>query len=159
MAIGILATSILLVAGIFGTLITASQKSSDLTAGSVVADGLLSQEIYQIMGVDAVRNRFFQTAYATPTVLREGAHGLNTARYFYRIYCQDVPFATSLHCVATDQAPSNATVLKRLDVVVWWNADAPSGSLPPAPITTASRPGMGALHVFHSRLLWPSGSY
>ena len=159
MAIGILATSILLVVGVFGILITASQKVSDLTVGSVVADGLLSQQIYQLVSTDSMRTRFFQATYGTPTVIREGAHSLNTATYFYRIYCQDATFSSTLHCTATDHAPSNSTALKRLDVVVWWHADTQADGQPPATITTTSRPGMGTLYVFHSRLLWPTGSY
>lgn len=163
-SIGIIGTSLILVVGIFTVLVSGSQKASDLTSGSVVADGLLSQTIYQVLAVPDRRNDFFRPLYATPTVFRGGTYQLNSTVYFYKIYCTDVTALRGLRWAPTDiyGLGGSETYLKRFDVVVWWN-DAAAGAQTSAQSLSRSQlgqaKGMGMQEVHQMRLVWPNGSY
>jgi hypothetical protein len=160
-SIGVLATSILLVLGIFSNLVNGSQKSVDLTAGSVVADGLLSQQIYQIMSDSGTQTTFFNTSYASATAYKAGTYSLNNVIYAYKIYCQDVKMGT-LHSQLTDATSSTGTTnLKRLDIVVWWNdaAAASASSASSMSVQGANAREQGLQQVHQARVLWPGGPY
>ena len=164
-SIGVLSTMILLVLGIYSGLINGSQKSVDLTAGSVVAEGLLSQQIYQITSNDTTRNAIYGTPCAAPTVYKSGTYSLNNIIYAYKIYSQDVSLGTPFHSQATDGTTAGgATTLKRLDIVVWWNDGkinkANAGSVDLKTSTAGSGAhGQGLQQVHQARLLWPGGPY
>ena len=166
-SIGILATSILLVLGIFSGLVNGSQKSVDLTTGSVVAEGLLSQQIYQVMSDNTARNALFSGAGSgsTPEVYKAGTYNLNNVIYAYKIYVQDVSLGTELHSQATDSlnasgASSGSTRLKRMDIIVWWNdSSAQEKSNKNALTVGSSAQGQGVQQVHQVRLLWPGGPY
>lgn len=158
-SIGIIGASIILVVGIFTVLVSGSQKASDLTSGSVVADGLLSQTIYQVLSVPERRDAFWKAAaYATPTVYRAGTYQLNNTVYFYKIYLSDVTALTGLTWQPTDTG--GRTYLKRFDVVVWWND---AGAVASANNVTKSalgqNRGVGMQEVHQMRLVWPNGTF
>ncbi len=106
-SVGILATSLVLVVGIFMTVTQASQKSLDLTAGTIVAESILSRELYGIMGDDDSRHTFFARDYQNDPFVR-GTERLNQTVFTYLIY------ATS----AMDGEVGNR--VKKVDAVVWW---------------------------------------
>src|SRR5579862_5097435 len=86
LSICIIGTSIVLVVGIFTILVAGSQKAADVTAGSTVAAGLMSQQIYQLMSCDYTRNQFFQQSYDTPTSFIGGTYTLNGTVFLYTLY-------------------------------------------------------------------------
>ncbi len=93
-SICILASSIMLILGLFVHLFNASQKSVDLTAGTVVAESVLQKYLYD--------TPFPPQNLAIPY---SGVVQLNNQAYIYTIYVQDI----------------NSS-LKRVDAVVtWWN--------------------------------------
>jgi hypothetical protein len=156
LSIGIIGTSLILVVGIFTMLFSGSQKAGDLTAGSVVADGLLTQQIYQLTSVESTRTAFFQAAYTNPTFFRGGTYSLNNTVYFYKIYVQDIDPHITLHDTDTD-GTAGSTKMKRLDVVVWWN-DASAASQTSAQNMTMHQQArnMGNQEVHQMRILWPT---
>lgn len=161
-SIAVIGTSVILVVGAFIVLVKGTQKASDLTSGSVAADGLLSQEIYQIMCVDSVRIAYFKdtTSYRTPTLVRGGTYQLNNTLFLFKIYLQDIPLsAANLHNIQTD-VNGRSTPLKRLDVVVWWD-DLTSATQTQANSMTMQQQarGSGMQQVHQMRVLWPTGSY
>lgn len=156
LSIALIGTSLLLVVGLFTYLVRGSQKAADLTAGSVMADSLLQQHIYQVMAVDTVRTAFFVESYATPTLYRSGSCTLNSTVFFYNLYCNDVPLNTRLQCADTDGTRWR-TPLKRFDIVVWWNDSANPDSLAPRMGRQADAQGMQEVHQV--RVLWPNGGY
>jgi len=159
-SIGIVGTSLILLVGIFTVLLNGSQKASDLTSGSAIADGLLSQQVYQIMAVDSNRVTFFKTAYSTPQVINGGTYSLNNTVFFYKIYVQDVALGATLHNSSTDGS-TGQTLLKRLDVVLWWS-DETAGSASSWTSLTMNQQtgrGQGVQQVHQVRVLWPDSSY
>ena len=159
-SIGIVGTSIILVVGIFGTLFKGSQKAADLTAGAVVADGLLSQTVYQVTastdnGLSASQIAFFQASYATPTLYTGGTYQLNGNVYFYKIYVQDVGLGADFHDSDTD-GTANQTLLKRFDAVVWWNDSSAASKTNLLNMNiNQSTTGEGVLQVHQVRVVWP----
>lgn len=152
LSIVIIGTSIVLVVGIFTILVAGSQKAADITAGSTVAAGLMSQQIYQIMASDNTRNTFFQQAYSTPTSFIAGTYTLNGTVFLYNMYVQDVNLSSvTLSCPATDTG--GGTKLKRFDIVITWNDASSTQNIQ----TTARDQGLQEVHQV--RFLWPNGGY
>ncbi len=145
-AISILATAVLLMIGLFVSFLNSSQKSVDLTGGTVVASSLLNQEVYQVTSDNALASTFWTTFYSPGAApFASGSYPLNSVTYFYNIYCQDVEMPARLTS-PTNLSPIN---LKRMDIVVWWwNSSGPS-----------THQGEGRLQVESSRLMWPSAPY
>jgi hypothetical protein len=93
-SLSILATSILLVLGLFVHLFNASQKGVDLTAGTVAGESALQEFLYD--------TPWPAQRLASPY---SGMVPLNNQSYLYYIYVQDLN-----------------TSLKRVDMIVtWWN--------------------------------------
>jgi type II secretory pathway pseudopilin PulG len=101
LAVSIVATALLLFIGLFFTMFRASQKGVDLTAGTIVAESVLNQYLYDQqektggLTVNLVDNS------GSPYT---GTTSLNKTIFTYEITCQD-----------TDN-----TDLKKVDVQVWW---------------------------------------
>ena len=138
-AIGILATCLVMVVGVFLTVTRASQKSLDLTAGTIVAQSILSRELYGIMGSDAARSNFFSGSYATDPFV-EGTERLNQAVFTYRIYATPVMIGDMGNRVM------------QLNAVVWWWND--EGSAP-----SEGRAGYGYLRSELTRLVNENSRY
>lgn len=132
-SIGILATSLLLVVGIFMTVTRASQKSLDLTAGTIIAESVLSRELYSIMGDDTTRAGFF--AANDPSVpIVQGTERLNQTVFTYLIYANTV------------MGGEVGNRVKKVDTVVWWWNEGGSS-------VAGVRPGYGFLRSEVSRLV------
>ncbi len=139
LAFSIIATALLLIIGIFTNVIQSSQKSVDLTAGTILAEYLMDAEMHEILSDKARRDSFFDNdfpmsagnAYAMGT-----AATLNQTVFSYVIYNERVePFTT----------PGNR--LKKVDVVVWWWRPGGAGEF------TVARQGYGYLRTQMSRLV------
>lgn len=159
LAASILASSILLVFSVFTMLFNGSQKTVDMTAGTTIAQSLMTQEIYQLTGDTNTRIAFFQdNAYSLPQAINGGTYTLNNSQYCYKFTCQDVTLPVKLHCQATDCTNnSNQTHLRELHLVVWWwDAKATGASDVGSMQLDASHPGAGQLQVSMTRLLWPT---
>lgn len=139
-AFSIIATALLLIIGIFTNVIEASQKTVDLTAGTIQAEYLMDAEIYAIMNDTARRDYFFDnpapmsggTAYAMGT-----ANTLNQTIFSYVLYSEQVgaPF----------NVPGNR--LMKVDVIVWWWNPGAAGEF------TKARQGYGYLRTQLTRLV------
>lgn len=105
-AIGILATAIILIMGVFLMGLDASQKGADLTAGTVVARFILDEYIY---GMDFAGMPSPATGSTLPA--GTGTYALNNTNYSY-----------SIDVTAVDHD------LKKLDVSVWWWGSSPGSS-------------------------------
>ena len=106
-SVGILGTALVMVVGVFLTVTRASQKSLDLTAGTVVAQSVLSRELHGIMSHEASRRTFFDRDYRTDPWVR-GTERLNQTAFTYLLYANTV---------------MNGDVgnrVKKVDAVVWW---------------------------------------
>lgn len=159
-SIGIIGTSLILVVGIFTVLVSGSQKASDLTSGSVVADGIMSQTIYQVL---ANQTAFFRDAsYSTPQVFRGGTYQLNNTVYFYKLYCTDASLTgQQLTFYSNDDGQVLASCMRRFDLVVWWNDASAAAQTSTSSLSlnrAAQGQGMGLQEVHQMRLVWPDGS-
>lgn len=132
-SIGILATSLLLVVGIFLTVTRASQKSLDLTAGTVIAESVLTRELYSVMGESSTRQIFFTRNYATDPLV-QGTERLNQTVFTYVIYANTV----------LDGDEGNR--VKKVDAVVWWWNEGGTA-------VAGVKPGYGFLRSEVSRLV------
>src|SRR5579883_982743 len=80
-AVGIMATAVLLIIGIFFTLFHVSEKSVDKVAGFTIAESLLVQEAYQLCG-DPVGANTFWSKDPPPSPVSAGTYQVNNASYF-----------------------------------------------------------------------------
>lgn len=139
-AFAIIATALLLIIGIFTNVIESSQKTVDLTSGTMIAEYLMDAEVYQIMNNPARRTNFFNnpapmsgaTAYAMGT-----AATLNQTVFSYVIYSEQIgaPFNV------------NGNRLMKIDVIVWWWRPGAAGEF------TKARQGYGYLRTQLTRLV------
>ena len=141
-SVGIMSTTLLLVLGVFTNVMKASRKAVDLTAGTIVAEGVISTEMYAIMGDEVAKNLFFKKTYNDPFV--EGTKHLNNSTFVYRMYATEIPIGTK---VLTDNR------VKKIDVIVWWWADGEGN------VTTDKRAGYGYLRTELSRLVNENSKY
>jgi hypothetical protein len=136
LAIGLLATTILVVVGVYGFLFNASQKSVDYTAGTSVARSELEGQVRMIQTDPKVKTNFYGSSYANETVIASGVYPLNQTNINWVIYAQDLGAVGG----------SSTYPLKKLRAVTsWWN----SGNGLPA----ASRQGYGTLSVELTRIM------
>jgi len=138
-SVGILATALVLVVGIFMSVTQASQKSLDLTAGTIVAESILSRELYEVMGREDSRHAFFARDYQTDPFVR-GTERLNQTVFTYLIY------ATG----AMDGEVGNR--VKKVDAVVWWWTEEGAAS-------SGGRTGYGFLRSEVTRLVNENSRY
>jgi prepilin-type N-terminal cleavage/methylation domain-containing protein len=140
-SVGLLASAALLVLGITTSMFYASQKSVDLTTGTVLANSLLKQQAYQVLYDNDASAQFFQQSHDAPTLLAEGTYTLNTSTFHYKIYVQDLSLSTAL------SSGGKSTRMKRLDALVsWWEEG-------------GNNRAAGLLQVASSRMLWPTARY
>jgi len=138
-AIGILATCLVMVVGVFLTVTRASQKSLDLTAGTIVAQSILSRELYGIMSNQASRKTFFDQDYQTEPLVR-GTERLNQTAFTYLLYANTVLNGDTGNRV------------KKVDAVVWW-CDEEAASAP------GTKAGYGFLRSEVTRLVNENSRY
>lgn len=132
---GILTCAILMVAGIFSSVLRHSQKAGELSAGTMVARSVLADFCYGILAVDADREAFFGGSYAPDPI-----NGVE------RLYGTDFSWLITHSPVAeleeTSGPPDESSRVRQVLIEVYW-----SGS------TDRVRQGSGLLRVELSRLL------
>lgn len=152
--IGIVATAILLVVGVFTYLFSASQKSVDLTAGTVVAESIMQDMVLKIMYDDKTKETWYNAdvagAYSNQTTIESGIRSYNRAQFSYKIYLTD--------CAGLDADGSNqptgfvgSPMCVIAVAVTWW--DQGGG------VTGSARRGYGQLAVELTRFLLYSAGY
>ncbi|MBI3929166.1 MAG: hypothetical protein HY319_26715 [Armatimonadetes bacterium] len=122
-SIFLVATALLLVIGVFLTVLRGVEKSADLTAGATVAESMLNFEIYRVLSDTSpflTRNQFL-TQDSPPIGPIEASFSLNNTVFTYRIYHQTVE--DSAGAVLGAGAAENR--LKKVDIIVWWFTDNP----------------------------------
>ena len=101
LAVSIIATSLLLFIGVFFAMFKSSQKGVDLTAGTVVAESVLAQYLYDRQEMSGGLPLNLVDNVGSPIT---GTTTLNKTIFTYEITCQDTGTGN----------------LKKIDVVVWW---------------------------------------
>lgn len=118
-SVGILSTAILLVTGVYLFLFRASQKSVDLTAGTVVAESILREYQQRLIYDPSTCSAFRNSTYATDTPIQSGSKSLNQAVFNYTIYAMDMNSLLGLASTPNPPPPP----LRRLRVVCsWWDS-------------------------------------
>lgn len=148
-SVGIMATTLLLVLGIFTNVMRASRKAVDLTAGTIVAESVLTKELYRVMADEGAKARFFDEANNYDTnELVAGTEHLNDAVFTYRVYASNVSLGSTM---------ATGNRVKKLDVVVWWwNSDEKGED---TTIHSQTREGFGFLRTEMTRLVNENSKY
>jgi len=149
-SIGILSTALLLVVGVFTFLFRASQKSVDMTAGTIVAESILQEEVQKLTNDKGRLEAFLEASYASETLWKPvTVKPLNQAEFFYCIYAQDA--STLAGPAPAGSSRTTPMKLKKLRLVCsWWDS---GGGLP-----GRSRAGYGTISVELNRLIY-DGDY
>lgn len=145
-SVGIISTAILLVVGVFTFLFKSSQKSVDMTSGTVVAESIMQDMMFRIMYDHTTRVNFYNSdvagMYASETAVEVSSRSYNGSQYFYTIYLTD----------CSGLGSNSANPMCKMSVVVnWWDQ---GGGIP-----GRSRSGYGTLAVELTRLIVYSGTY
>ncbi|HXE72600.1 MAG TPA: hypothetical protein VNO81_08055 [Candidatus Nitrosotenuis sp.] len=154
-AVGILATALLLVVGIFVNVSRASQKSIDLTAGTVIAESYIAKELYSILNDETKKEAFFAAGgdpkyNSRQTPFASGTARLNQTVFVYNLYASDISPSSSTY--------SEGNRMKMVDCVVWWwqekgVEDSAEGGSGPTGSLRGSAEGYGFLRADVSRLV------
>ena len=113
-SVAIVATVLLYIIGIFTSGMKANRKSIDLTAGTLVAESVMTHELYGILSDDDKRAKFFNSSiYSSGSSCMEGTQNLNNTVFTYKLFVTDLP--------ETFGGSNNR--LKKVDVQVWWWSD------------------------------------
>jgi prepilin-type N-terminal cleavage/methylation domain-containing protein len=139
-SIGILSAAVLLVIGVFTYLFNASQKSVDLTSGTVVAEKFLAAEAQQIISDPTTKANFYDpTTVYQNTVLASNVVSMNHTEYSYTIYADDL----------NGMGPPHQ--FKQLSIICTWFDDGGKQN--------GIRQGMGLLKVELSRMMLYDADY
>ncbi|MEW6282438.1 MAG: type II secretion system protein [Candidatus Eremiobacterota bacterium] len=142
-AFSIIATALLLIIGVFTTILRGSQKTVDLTAGTILAESILDERIYYILNTaPAVDKDNFLNGLASP-LLGSGSY-MNDTVFSYAIYTTPVTFP----------GMGLGNRLVKADIIVWWWK--PSGS---ATESAKATQGYGYLRSELSRLVNERSKY
>lgn len=143
-SVGILSVAILLVVGVFTFLFSASQKSVDLTAGTVIAQSIMQDTVNRCTYDADFRRTLFTNhgVYSAETVIQAGAKSYNGTDYSYSITVQELAALGS----------SSVNPMFSLGVTCWWWDS--GGGLP-----GAMRQGYGKLSVELNRIILYSADY
>ncbi len=118
-SIGIIATVLLYIMGVFTTGMRANRKSVDLTSGTLVAESVISRELYDILADSQRASDFFGATYGADsnTAYVQGSETLDGTVYTYKLYVSDV----SMQMAGTDASTTGmGNAIKKVDVQVWW---------------------------------------
>ena len=117
-SVGIMSVTLLLVLAVFTGSMKASQKTTDLTAGVIVAETVLTKDIYNIVNqVDKEADKGAFENLKKGGVVASGIKNLNNTTFVWEL--------NSTRIDSTDSGTSvgGTTIdnqLVKLDVVVWW---------------------------------------
>ena len=108
-SIGIVATVLVYIIGVFTTGMKANRKSVDLTAGTLVAESVISHELYGVLADKDKSARFFAHTYTSNDAAIEGTETLSNTVFTYKLFVSDV-----------NQFVESGNKMKKVDVQVWW---------------------------------------
>jgi len=146
-SVGIISTAILLVIGVFTFLFRASQKSVDLTAGTVVAESIMENELEQFIYNPTLRMAVMTNhASYNNTILESGTKSYNGSNFTYGIYVTDLSNMGS-----TSSITQNYPIISMNVVCSWWDS---GGGL-----AGSARTGYGLLSVEMTRILVYSADF
>ena len=141
-SMSIIATVLVFLIGVFTTGMRANRKSVDLTAGVLVAESVISQELYGILADPYNSDAFFKSNYSASSEYVKGTRYNNNTKFTYKMFVKDV---TNIG----DSGSSGAkNAMKKVDVQVWWWNDEKNGE--PA---DDWRAGYGVVSVGLTRLV------
>ncbi|MGM9999292.1 MAG: prepilin-type N-terminal cleavage/methylation domain-containing protein [Candidatus Bruticola sp.] len=169
-SVGIMSVTLLLVLAVFTGSMKASQKTTDLTAGVIVAETVLTKDVYNI--VNKVSEEADLGAYDKLVggggVVASGIKNLNNTTFVWELTSNKVVDSGSGSGSSGSEVTKNDLV--KLDVVIWWGksgdqvADYSSGSgdmkaAAAANTTTLSMTNAGILRCEMSRLFNVSSDF
>lgn len=108
-SIGIVATVLVYIIGVFTTGMKANRKSVDLTSGTLVAESVISQELYGILSDSDKSAQFFAHNYTSSEPAIEGTQTLSNTKFTYKLFVSNV-----------NQFTESGNKMKKVDVQVWW---------------------------------------
>jgi len=121
LSVGLVATCLLIVVGIFAAIISSSQKASDFAGGSLVAESELNRNIYDVVNQEPPYTGQKSTIFATTsrTLLSPpGSYNVTQGRqtYLCNLYVEGV--------YDPGTSPASPNRLVRFDIEVNWTGDA-----------------------------------
>lgn len=120
MAICVVVLAILSVSALSISTLRSNQKSSDRPVGQVMAERILTEELYKVQDDNppGTKNNFWQNDFSS-IPFRTGKLTSNHTEFTYSIYAVTLVDVTKSQPVGvTVTQPKNR--LKKVDVVVWW---------------------------------------
>ncbi|MDO5296702.1 MAG: type II secretion system protein [bacterium] len=142
-SMSIISIALVFLIGVFTTGLRANRKSVDLTAGTLVAEEIISQELYGILADADKSKTFFGEGSTTDTnkLYVQGTKYHNNTKFTYKMFISDVKNMGD---------KDNANKIKKVDVQVWWWND--EGQEPSA-TQESFRAGYGVVSVGLTRLV------
>lgn len=143
-SMSIISIALVFLIGVFTTGLRANRKSVDLTAGTLVAEEIISQELYGILadtgeGEHSAKKFFEKNDKNTEYV--KGVKYHNNTKFTYKMYVTDVSGMGD---------SDNSNKIKKVDVQVWWwNDDGKDTSA----TQESFRAGYGVVSVGLTRLV------
>ncbi|MGM9992715.1 MAG: prepilin-type N-terminal cleavage/methylation domain-containing protein [Candidatus Bruticola sp.] len=119
-SVGIMSVTLLLVLAVFTGSMKASQKTTDLTAGVIVAETVLTKDVYNI--VNKVSGEADVGAYDKLVggggVVASGIKNLNNTTFVWELTSNKVVDSGTGSVSSGSEVAKNDLV--KLDVVIWW---------------------------------------
>ena len=109
-SMSIISVALVFLIGVFTTGMKANRKSVDLTAGTLVAEEIISQELYGILS-DATKSNDFFNKPDNKSEYVKGVKYHNNTKFTYKMYVSDVKNMGDA---------GNSNKMKKVDVQVWW---------------------------------------
>ena len=142
-SMSIIATALVFLIGVFTTGMRANRKSVDLTAGVLVAESIISQELYGILQDDTKRDDFFKDSSSSATTpYVQGVRYNNNTKFTYKMFVSNVG----------DIGEGADNAMKTVDVQVWWWNEDSGSEVDPNP-SSDWRAGYGVVSVGLTRLI------
>ena len=138
-SMSIISIALVFLIGVFTTGMKANRKSVDLTAGTLVAEEIISQELYGILS-DTDKSKAFFEKSSDKVEYVKGVKYHNNTKFTYKMFISDVK----------DLGDEDSNKMKKVDVQVWWwNDDGSNVSEEQA----SFRAGYGVVSVGLTRLV------
>ena len=109
-SMSIISIALVFLIDVFTTGMKANRKSVDLTAGTLVAEEIISQELYGILSDNDKSNAFFAKNDDKVEYVK-GVKYHNNTKFTYKMFISDVKNMGDA---------DNSNKMKKVDVQVWW---------------------------------------
>ena len=155
-SVGIMSVTLLLVLAVFTGSMKASQKTTDLTAGVIVAETVLTKDVYNIMNQvkDESAGTTAKEHLEKGGVVASGIKNLNNTTFVWELNSTKVDSSDSGSSVGGTTINNQ---LVKLDVVVWWGksgAEVDSYSSQAGEMSTGEFKGeRGTMSMTHAGIL------